>query len=284
MPKASRDKLGAKGKVDVVMMDPNDVVLIEDEGDVLYDERVKEPFDEAMVRNIMFAPDGQTPQGVIVPTSGRRNTETGKVEIVAGRRRTRALREANKRFKQAGLPELRLPVWVRRSNDSRAFATLVSENEHRSADSPMNRAKKVQRFIDMGHTSAEAADMMGTSEPTVKNLLGLLEAPAAVRAAVESGKIAASAAYRLARLAPDEARKKVAELVEKAPRVAGRKRNPNAKKAREILGGGNGDRLPAVAKDVAEKIAAWIEATWNDKDWGGAPKEIPRLIRDGAWK
>ena len=36
---------------------------------------------------------------------------------------------------------------------------------------------------------------------------------------------------------------------------------------------------------MAEAIAAWIEATWNDKgDWGGAPAQIPKLIRSGEWK
>ena len=35
---------------------------------------------------------------------------------------------------------------------------------------------------------------------------------------------------------------------------------------------------------VASAIAAWIEATWNDQDWGGAPKEIPGRIRSGEWR
>ena len=36
---------------------------------------------------------------------------------------------------------------------------------------------------------------------------------------------------------------------------------------------------------MAEAIAAWIEATWNDKgDWAGAPDQIPALIRSGDWR
>jgi hypothetical protein len=36
---------------------------------------------------------------------------------------------------------------------------------------------------------------------------------------------------------------------------------------------------------VAEAIAAWIEATWNENgDWGGAPSEIPARIRSGDWR
>ena len=63
-------------------------------------------------------------------------------------------------------------------------------------------------------------------------MLRLLDAPAAVRAAVDSGKVSVGDAYKLSRLEPDETKKKLAELVEKAPRTPGKKRSDHAKKAR----------------------------------------------------
>src|SRR5271166_4009251 len=233
MPKASRDSLNAKGKRDVYMFDPDDLVLVTSENSALYDERVDLPVNEGLVLNMMFAPDG-VPQGVLESCLGRRNTETGKIEIVDGRQRVKAAREANKRLKKKGLELIRVPVMLQRAQDFRLMGMLISTNEHRAADSPMGRAKKAQRYLDLGRDESEIGQLLGISPASVKNLLSLLDAPAAVRTAVESGKISISDGYKLARLEPAEAREKVAKLVEHAPRTPGKKRSKNAKKAREI--------------------------------------------------
>lgn len=284
MPKKSRDALNAKGKRDVYMFDPDDVVLVEDEKSPLYDERVHLPLDPHLVDNILFAPDGIA-QGVLEPGLVRRNNETGKVEVVDGRQRVKALREANKRLKKQGMELLRFPGMVQRANDHRLMGMLISANEHRQNDSPMGRAKKAQRYIDLGRDESEVATLLGISAQSVKNLLSLLDAPAAVRAAVDGGKVSVSDGYKLARLEPAEAKGKLAELLEKAPRTPGKRRSKNAAKAREIVGG----KKPATtngkpAEDVAEAIAAWIEKNWSETEWSGDVKEIPNKIRAGEWR
>src|SRR5580692_10690815 len=98
MPKASRDSLRAKGKTDVYFFDPRDLVLVTDKDDLLYDARVEDPVNEALVASLMYAPDGKSSLGVIQPVTGRRNQESGKVEVVAGRDRVKAGREANRRL------------------------------------------------------------------------------------------------------------------------------------------------------------------------------------------
>ena len=298
MPKKSRDSLGNLGKIDVPTFDPDDVVLVEEKTSALYDERVDNDYKESLVLNMMFEVDG-VPLGVIKHLVGRRNTETGKIEIIDGRQRTKAAREVNRRRRKRGLEPIRLPVHVQRANDQRAMSMLISANEHSTEDSPMNRAKKAQRYIDLGRDEKEVAVLLGQSESTVKNLLKLLDAPAAVRNAVDAGKITTSDAYKLAREEPEEAKKRVAELIEHAPRTPGKKRSKNAKKARAIVSGGKKKKPnmfeadakteakaeKKIEKEVAEAIAAWIEVTWNDKgDWAGAPSEIPALIRSGDWK
>jgi ParB family chromosome partitioning protein len=285
MPKASRDALNAKGKTDVYYFDPADVVLVTSKESVLYDERVDNDYKESRVLKVLL---------------GRRNPETGKVEIIDGRQRTKAAREANKRLKKQGGEPIRLPVLLRRaSSDQRVMAMLISSNEHATEDSPLAKARKAQRYIDLGRDEKEVAALFGISPATVKNLLALLEAPAAVRNAVESGKISVSDGYRLARLEPAEAKGKVAELVEKAPRAAGKKRSPNAKKAREIVQGADStararavieatanilDRSEKTENLVAYAIADWIERNWNEANWGGDPKTIPDRIRAGDWR
>jgi|HubBroStandDraft_2_1064218.scaffolds.fasta_scaffold04622_4 ParB family chromosome partitioning protein len=291
MEKKYRDALNAKGKVDVFYFDPADAVLVKDKTSALYDERVDNDFNEALVLNMLYAPDDGAPQGVIEPCIGRRNSETGKVEIVDGRQRTLACREANRRLKKQGAELLRLPVLLKRANDVRAMAMLVSANEHRTADSPLGRAAKAQRYIDLGRTPAEVGTLLGVSAASVKNLLSLLDAPAAVKGAVESGKISVTDGYKLAKLDPTEARGKVAELVEHAPRTPGKKRSKNAKRAREIVSG-KPTAAPEVREDwdtakvedrAAKVIADWIERNWVD-GWDGDPKKIPERIRAGDWR
>jgi len=284
MPKASRDALHAKGKTDVYYFDPADVVLVEDKASALYDERVNSDFKESLVLNMMYAPDDGVPQGVLEPTLGRRNPETGKVEIIDGRQRTKAAREANRRLKKQGRELVRLPVWLKRSNDARAMAMLISTNEHRTEDAPLAKAKKAQRYIELGKDEKEVAVLLGVSESTVKNLLRLLDAPAAVKRAVDAGTITASDAYRLSREEPEAAKKKLGELLEHAPRAPGKKRSPNAKRARAIMGKPEAATAKKTEDAVAEAIAVWVEATWKEGNWGGAPDEIPKRIRAGEWR
>jgi ParB family transcriptional regulator, chromosome partitioning protein len=276
MPKSSRDSLNAKGKRDAFMFDPEDLVLVTDEKHPLYDERVNLPIDEALVLNMLHAPDG-VPQGVIEPISVVRNTETGKVEVAVGRQRVKAAREANKRLKKKGLEPIRVPALIVRANAHRAMGILISENEHRQNDTPLGRARKAQRYLDLGRDESEVATLFGISAASVKNMLSLLDAPAAVRNAVEAGKITVSDGYKLAKLDPVEAKEKVAKLIEHAPRAPGKKRSKNGKKAREIMG------APKVSKRAEEAIAidiaVWIEETWKD-----VPDKLIKQLRNGDWR
>ena len=291
MPKASRDSLNAKGKRDVYMFEPEDLVIVTDPKSPLYDERGELPVDEALVLNIMFAPDG-VPQGVLEPILVARNPESGKVEVVDGRGRTKAAREANKRLKKQGMEPIRVPGMPQRANSHRLMGMLMSANEHRRDDTPLGRAKKAQRYIDLGRDEGEVATIFGISKASVKNMLSLLDAPAAVKSAVEAGKITASDGYKLSKLEPAEAREKVAELIEKAPRTPGKKRSKNAKKARDIVRGAEataaaetkgstakGEGREAIENEAASDIAAWLKRKWKE-----APEDLLKQLKAGKWR
>jgi len=270
MPKASRDSLNAKGKRDAYMFDPEDLVLVTDEKHPLYDPRVHLPVDENLVLNMMFCPDGKVPQGVLEPISGVRDPETGKVLVVIGRQRTKACREANKRLKKRGLEPLRIPAMLVRADAVRGMGMLISENEHRQNDTPLGRAEKMARYMGLGRDEAEVATLFGISEASVKNHLSLLDAPSAIRDAVETGKITVSSAYKLAKMEPGEAKDRLAELMEHAPREPGKKRSKNGAKARNIVNGGGKGDVPKISKKgedaVATDIAAWIDQNFEDFD------------------
>jgi ParB family transcriptional regulator, chromosome partitioning protein len=282
MPKASRDSLNAKGKRDAYMFDPEDLVLVTDEKSPLYDERIDLPVEEALVLNIMFVPAGGTiPQGVLEPINAMRNTETGKVEVIDGRQRVKAAREANKRLKKQGLEPIWVPAMLKKTTGHGAMGMLISSNELRRDDTPLGRAKKMQRYIDLGRDASEIATLFGISAASVKNSLSLLDAPAAVRNAVETGKISTSDGYKLARLEPAEAKEKVEELIEQAPRTPGKKRSKNAKKAREIVS--NGKEPKSISKKGEDAVATDI-AAWIDENFEAFDPSLTKGIRAGAWR
>jgi ParB family chromosome partitioning protein len=279
MPKASRDSLNAKGKRDAYMFDPEDLILVTDEKHPLYDERVNLPVNEALVLNLLHAPDG-VPQGIIEPITVVRNPESGKVEVAVGRQRVKAAREANKRLKKKGQEPIRVPAMIARANAYKAMGILISENEHRQDDTPLGRARKAQRYLELGRDEKEIAVLFGISEASVKNMLALLDAPAAVRHAVEAGKITMSDGYKLAKLDPSEAKEKVVALIEHAPRTPGKKRSKNGKKAREIMGEPKTSKISKKAEEaIAIDIAVWLEEKWKE-----VPDKLIRGLRDGEWR
>jgi ParB family transcriptional regulator, chromosome partitioning protein len=229
--KDTRAAHGAAGKKDMLLFDPEELFLVTDESSDLYDERVRAEPTEALIANIAH-------YGVIEPVIVRKNTESGQTEVVDGRQRVLACRAANKLLKKRGEEPHRVPAIVKRGDAGTAIGIMISTNEQRREDTPLNRARKAARMLERGKTEDEVALALGVTGATLKNLLKLLDAPAAVRNAVDAGKISLSDGYKLSRLEPGDAKEKVAALLEHAPRPAGagRKKTKNAKRAREILG------------------------------------------------
>lgn len=206
MAKNSIDAYGAKGKSNVLMFDPDDLLLVIDRQHPLYDPRVMRPINEALVRNIMH-------QGVLQTITITKNPETGAVEVVAGRQRVRAAREANRRLREAGLTPIQVPALPRRATDADLVGVMVSENEVREGDTPLGRADKMHRLTVLGKTHDQVAMLFGCSAQTVRGTLLLLDCCSDVRTAVATKQIAVGHARVLAKMPPDQQRTKVAELV-----------------------------------------------------------------------
>lgn len=211
---------------------PEKVILVgidtEDRGHALYDERVELPLDEGLVLNIMA-------YGVLNPVIVRKNS-AGLVEVVDGRQRVRAVREANKRLKAEGRSTIRIPVVLKGGESRDMAAVMVSLNECRQQDSVVVRAQKANRMLDMGRSEEEVAVMFGVSVQTIKLNLSLLSLEPELLSAVKSGKIAASEALKMAGRGA-EAQKRVAEEARKAPpKKPGRKKGSvNAIPKRQVI-------------------------------------------------
>lgn len=194
-----------KVKVNAFAVNPNELLLVgldteDTDAHPLFDERVLSPLDEAFVRNVAL-------HGVLEPVLVRQNGET--LEVVAGRQRVRAAREANIRLAEEGKEPLLVPCIVKKGSDTDLFGIAVSENEIRADDSPTQKAAKANRLIAMlggeGPASiAQASVIFGVSQQTVRNWLALSGLASAVQDMVHRGELTATAAIQLAPLAHDE--------------------------------------------------------------------------------
>lgn len=211
----------------------------------LYDERVFLPVEESLVRNIRA-------YGVLEAVSVRKNG--GLVEVIVGRQRVRAAREANRRNEEEGLMPIKVPCFVKRAKDKRVIGVMVSENEHRRDDDAITRANKAQRMLDFGNTEEEVAIAFGITKASLKNLLSILDLSDKVQKMIADGKVPYSAAITLRDLPRKEQETKAVEMAEKGVTVTEAKRQRRARKS----GTTNGDestRGRAIGVKILRKVA-----------------------------
>jgi len=184
-------------------VDPDDLLLVDDKAHPLYDARVNMPLNEGLVRNVMV-------YGVIEPVIIRKDGE--KIEVIDGRQRVKAAREANKRLKAEGKETLEVPCMLRRGEDAMLFGVSVSANENRADDSILAKAIKAGRLLDMGKDAEYISLVFGVTENTVRTWIGLLNLSAELKKAVEGGEVSPSAAAKLADLSREDQAKALAEM------------------------------------------------------------------------
>lgn len=255
---------GSKGRQDLLRFDPEDLVIVDDPKNPLYDPRAKLPVDDALVRNIMV-------HGVLQPVILRRNGErpdgTAVMEVVAGRQRVKAAREANKRLHAAGAEEVLVPAIVKRGDDEMTFGVMVSENELRRGDSPIEKARKLQRYLDMGGGEDKAAVVFGVSRGTIRNLLALLDCDKSVQKAVEAGSITATlAATEFSKVPRDEQKAALDKLLASGGATKGSKARDNVRAVRS--GGETAEatpRMPTRAKlERAATAVKYNQSAYSD--------------------
>lgn len=257
MAKNSIDVYGAKGKGNVLAMDPNDLELVIDPKHPLYDRRVHQAPDPKTVRNYRS-------YGVQEPVLFYKDQDTGANLVIDGRRRVINARELNRQLFDEGKEPITIPAIAKRvlrGSDKTFAAVMVSTNEIREEDTPVNRAEKAARLLEVGHTEDVVADMFKIEVPTLRSWLKLLECAEEVRDAIEVGQIKVSHALKLAKLAPAEQRAKVKQIVAAADGKQGHERSraqkaalageaaPRMRTRKQIaaeLAGASGDRAAAL--------------------------------------
>jgi ParB family chromosome partitioning protein len=180
---------------DMFLVSPEKLTLVADKNNPLYDPRVEDAPGESMIANIAM-------HGVLEPIIVRKNGQN--IEVVAGRGRTKAAMEVNRRLTAEGKSPLLVPVLVKGGTDADLFGVMISENEIRRGDALLVKGAKARKLLHLGYTVQQIAVTFGVSRQAVDQWLAAEELPEPNKQAVEAGEIKASAALQMARHAREE--------------------------------------------------------------------------------
>jgi ParB family chromosome partitioning protein len=246
----SIDVYGAQGKTNLLQFDPDKLVLVEDKGHPLYDPRVKDPIDHALVASIKM-------KGVIEPIIFWKDPESGDVCVVDGRGRVRCAREANRQLREEGQVPKTVPGILGKGDAKSAMGLMVLANEGRREPTAMGRADMAVRLMEAGYSEDQVAILLHCSRPALVNYIALSNATGALKTAVREGKVSATLAYPLATKSPEEQRSTLAKMLEAAGDAKGKR--SRGKKMRAANGQKNlrGKRdIEAFRNDVLPGLTA----------------------------
>ncbi len=166
-------------------------------------------------------------QGVINPIVVR-PIKGGKYEIIAGERRFRASKIAERKT---------VPAIVRKVQDKDALAMALIENMQREDLNAMEEALGIRRLIDeFDYTHEQAAQAIGRSRPATSNLLRLLTLAKPVQRLLADSKIEMGHARALLPLTGAEQIELSNEIIAKqlsvreAERIAERRKEEKTRK------------------------------------------------------
>jgi ParB family chromosome partitioning protein len=197
MKKGNKKKAFDAPRTSTFVYDPNDLVIIgHDTKDgplhPLYATDCNEPIDETFQESVFR--HGVDTDIIITKWEG-------KACVVEGRTRVRAARVANKRRAKEGLPLIRIGCKVVSGTEAKLAAKKIRANNVRKVMTVMQKAEDAQFLIDQGMPIEDVAVELGVkTAQTVKEWIAVLGATADVRKAVETGKIGATAAAKIAKL------------------------------------------------------------------------------------
>lgn len=240
---------GAEGRSDVLKFKPDQLVLEEDPGSPYYDERVLLPVSMALVDSIRE-------HGCINPVRVVRDGD--RTVVVAGRQRVKAIA-----YLASKGVDILVPAQISRGDDGELASVAVHENEHRSADTPLVRARKMQRLLNYGRTEEQVARAFGlASVASVKQHVRLLDLSKPVQNAVDAGRIGVTSAVKeLAMLPRSDQAAALERLAALAPkkksgrRPSGEARAPRMRTRVQVaaaMGSASGDVARALAWVLGE--------------------------------
>ena len=137
---------------------------------------------------------------------------------------------------------------VKRTDDGDAMGIMIAANENRQDDSPVIRARKAQRYIDLGRSEEDVAITFGIPLTSVKGLLSLLDLDDQVQVLIHERRLSQTAALTLRDLPREQQREKAEEYATLGVTVEEAKRQT---KMRKTNGNGHGEDARGVRPSMA---------------------------------
>lgn len=196
--------LDAVGQIVIIGLDTKD-----GPEHVLWDDRINLPLDLDLVENILFL--RKVLENVVVRKNG------DMAEVVYGRQRVRAVREVNERLLAMGCKKadlIKVPCVIERATDADLIRRMYSENAQRREDSPMARARHIQRFMEFGNSPEDASKVFKLEPATIKQKVTLLDLDKSVQKLVDTNALSETAALELTSLSHAEQKAQANALIE----------------------------------------------------------------------
>lgn len=231
---------GAAPRSDLFLLKPEELMLITDKAHPLFDSRVGLPIDEGMVRSIMAF---GVKEPILVCKDGP------NIIVVDGLQRVKNAMEANRRLREQGKESVLVKAIVERGSEEDLYGVKILANECRQEDLPLIKAEKLQKYLAMGRSEAQAAIVFGTTLATIKQLILLQDLAAPVRSAIGRGILTLSAATHFAKLPREKQAKELAALEAKSA-TRGKKKGRVTVRAVKAASG----RQPPTRKEIGELV------------------------------
>lgn len=227
------------------------LVIITDKNHRLYDERVLLPVSDAMVSSIADPSIGVLEPVIVRKVQGARYGVDGwAYEVMDGRQRVKAAREAQKRTTDR---TIRVPIIVRSgANDAAAASMAAIANNQRVEETPMQKGLRAQMLIETGHSREELCSIFGVGWQTVHGWISISESPE-VADKISSGEITATEAAKEAKRKTSKRNLKPIEKPTENIRIIGKRF-------------GDGWRIKVTRDAYPGDIRGFIEAL--SKTWG----------------
>lgn len=282
---------GAEGRKDLHQFDPNRLVIVTDPGNVLCQEvRNRTPTPEWLVLSIMAL-------GVTTPIQVRRGPKVDgefSYEVVVGRQRVKAAREANKRLLKARRDPVFIKTEVVQGTDEDMLALIRAENV-RVDMTPLERAETAKTSIARGVAEIKVInDSFRGSKADYDRHMALLACHPGVVAAIEDGRLSIKAVDTFTELTRGDQEALLDRMVAEG-KTGPREAKNIAATAEETLqnnGTGRPGEEPKTrtkstapkarnAQEIADRLAA-LEVL-PDVDWGDGvnqESEVTAAIRE----
>lgn len=269
--------------------DGSNLNLVTDKKHPLYNPRAEEDVDKDLVARLLrFGWTHGALKAVEEPN------EEGLHDVIAGRRRTKALWTANAKLKAEGKPPILALVILASKQESDntpegnylKIVSMFQDNHGSKEDGVLLEAQIVHQLLLKGEEAGlkkeqilkDAMVVLGVkSIDTVKNRLKVLKVLPAAREAFKEGKITGSDLFELARMAPENQEKAFKAIPQKKPEE-GEVRRKKGKKPGDRKQG-DGKKRP-----TAKVLARYLEVMGDGHKGALYLRFAAGLISEGTFQ